>query len=273
MLTKQLIAVPFIFATAIGVLGLVVPKFQLTAIVLCLLCIGLGVLLAINLVSQHLWEVDANVKEIQAARSKTLVEIHAMLVVLRRFPDCDMPTTPWSMDFTNLHALIDLLDRKKPEIIVEFGSGISTIIIAGWLREQGKGQLISFDHDSDWASVTKRYVERHSFTNVTIKERALRPQTCQDRSMDWYDIEDDLASLNEIDLVVVDGPPAGTTAAPDSRLPAFFMLRDRMSSVGTFFLDDATRPGEQAVIASWRNSDPKFHMSLVAGAAILELDR
>ncbi len=55
-----------------------------------------------------------------------------------------------------------------------------------------------------------------------------------------------------IDLLVVDGPPAGELPAQLVRAPALPALRDLLASEFAIVLDDVRRPAERATAELWR---------------------
>ena len=64
----------------------------------------------------------------------------------------------------------------------------------------------------------------------------------------WYEV-DAFRDLNEIDLLLVDGPPGslGETA----RYPALHVLESRLAPNAVVILDDADRPDEQGIVRRW----------------------
>jgi hypothetical protein len=57
------------------------------------------------------------------------------------------------------------------------------------------------------------------------------------------------AEMAPIEVLVVDGPPAGGDST--ARHPALSKLAHRMAAEVTVLLDDADRPGERAVVDRW----------------------
>jgi hypothetical protein len=179
-------------------------------------------------------------------------ELHSMLVILERFPACTLPTTSWSMRFSNLHKIMEILDERQPLTIVEFGSGLSTILIASWLDCLGRGKLISYDHDSNWADATKNHLRMHNLEDFAeVRHAPLKEIECDGQRVVWYNLDDQISDIAEIDLMIVDGPPASASANGLSRLPAFFQFRNQFSPNHAIVLDDANRPGEQAIVEKW----------------------
>ena len=82
----------------------------------------------------------------------------------------------------------------------------------------------------------------------------------------WYP-PDELP--NEIDLLIVDGPPAFEPGHGAARAAALPRLDDRLVHDASVILDDINRPGEQQVIATWETSTSwRFELNLAAGVAI-----
>jgi predicted O-methyltransferase YrrM len=200
-------------------------------------------------------------------------EQHAMTCILSRFPQCTLPTTGWSMRFSNLHQIVVLLDELRPTQIVEFGSGLSTVMMASWLREQGRGELLSFDHDADWCERTRQHLDHCDLASfASVVHAPLEMQVSGGRSKQWYGISSRELPAQPIDLVVVDGPPAGLPHLSESRAPALDALWSRLSPKAAVVLDDANRPGEKKVVETWMSQHPELNSRLVStfsGLAIL----
>ena len=109
--------------------------------------------------------------------------------------------------------------------VVELGSGVSTLFIARLLAERvPEGQLLSIEHNEDWAALVDDRLNREKLTGVArVIHVPLRPT---ERTLDsapgaWYDEARLRADLTgKIDLLLVDGPPAYGKASPTSRYPA-----------------------------------------------------
>jgi hypothetical protein len=48
-----------------------------------------------------------------------------------------------------------LVRKHKPKVVLEFGSGCSTVVIAQALADNGAGHVTSVDSQQDWAEVTR----------------------------------------------------------------------------------------------------------------------
>lgn len=177
------------------------------------------------------------------------------------------------MRFANLNSIIAILDEVVPNSIVELGSGISTICMAAWLRERGTGKLISYDHDPNWAAITCRYLSKYGLDKFAeVHVAPLRARKAFGHTVEWYDICD-LDSLPPVDILIVDGPPAGTPEIQLSRIAALDVLHPYLSPAATVILDDAHREGEQWVISKWSQAHPEFSVRIVntfSGQAVLK---
>lgn len=156
-----------------------------------------------------------------------------------------------SPDFLKL--LADHILREKPDIIVECGSGLSSVVASRCLQLNGKGRLFSLEHMEEYADRTRGELARQGLADwACILDAPLEAQQFRERSFSWYRPRG-LPDV-PIDLIIVDGPPARTGASP--RYPAGPVLFSRLSSRGAVLIDDAARPEELAVIAEWQREFP-----------------
>jgi hypothetical protein len=218
----------------------------------------LAVLAALQLLSIRLWHMSAESKDASQGAARSVVsELHSMHIILGRFPECSLPTTGYSMTFGNLHALLELLDDLQPQTVVEFGSGLSTVMVSAWMKRRGYGRIHSFDHDSVWAAKTSRHLVRHKLDGyVTLSSVPLVSTSFHGHTVQWYDINETARAIGKIDFVIVDGPPSHDQ--PMARLPAVFALRPHLAPDCCITLDDALRPEEREVAAIWREYLPEM---------------
>ena len=153
----------------------------------------------------------------------------------------------WSMPPDLLMKLLELVDKLKStedKVIVEFGSGISTIVLASKLKAVG-GKLISFEHDAAYAAQIKNMLSIRGlskFVDLRVTEITSIPYHTYEYP--WYDINpNDLPDF--VDLVIIDGPPNSLGAT--ARLPAAELMIERLKPGGSIVLDDANRSGEKAI--------------------------
>ena len=177
-------------------------------------------------------------------------ETEALLQLFREFePRAPMPSSGrWAMDPTGLLEVLYLIARKRPKVVLELGSGTSSIWIAYALEKDG-GRLISVDHETDFADRTRSLLELHEVNHLAeVRLAKLSQLNINGEEFQWYSV-DAFRDLNEIDLLLVDGPPGslGETA----RYPALHVLEPRLAPNAVVILDDANRPGEQGIVRRW----------------------
>lgn len=150
---------------------------------------------------------------------------------------------------------------RKPETILELGSGVSTLILGQILKKNGRGRLLSVDHDPMWANQTRRYVEFLGLQDVvTVVDAPLKRLALGNQTVEWYDIpQSSLDTLGTIDLLVVDGPPQDKDNPMQARYPAFPVLREHLSPHAVVFVDDANRATESTMVERWQTEYPGWH--------------
>jgi predicted O-methyltransferase YrrM len=166
-----------------------------------------------------------------------------------------MPLTGgWAIDPSSMVVLLDLIEQQRPDLVVEFGSGTSTVWIALTLERLGKGKLVSIEHDDAYANETRVALDRHDVgDHVDLRLAKLGPLGIDDHETPWYDTAV-LADIETVDMLLVDGPPQQTGAM--ARYPAVPVLFDRMPTGALVLVDDAKRPDESAMIERWIEDHP-----------------
>lgn len=149
--------------------------------------------------------------------------------------------------------------EQKPRLVVEFGSGVSTVIIARCLQLNGYGRLLSFDHDAGFAELTRRRLKRAGVEGE-VSAAPLRPGI-HGYGGSWYDHGE---LPDDIDLLVIDGPPAWREAEAESRGSAAPAAFAKLAPGGVVLLDDADRPGERLIAQRWRQEFPQLHFDWAA---------
>ena len=159
------------------------------------------------------------------------------------------PTRGWAASPDFLTNLCDYIEEHRPAVIVECGSGVSTIVAARFLQRQGiAGHILSLDHDAVFAGKTAENLRRLGLGDyATVCTAPLTALDLNGVTYQWYD----LSGVNlpaAIDLIVVDGPPM-PIAGEEGRYPAGPMLARRLAGSGAIMLDDANRPGERRIVS------------------------
>jgi hypothetical protein len=152
------------------------------------------------------------------------------------------------LDAQTIKLLWELLWRDKPQLILEYGSGGSTLLFAAYatLLSQRTGlacQVISLETDNSH----KTAVERRLRENDLGKASTILPLVRNDRGdYDFGPLQDHLAGA-VIDYVLIDGP-SGPPGCRRDTLPAVLPFCE----IGCrWLLDDAFRDGELEFLRSW----------------------
>ena len=108
------------------------------------------------------------------------------------------------MDPTGLLEVLSLIGRKQPKVVLELGSGTSSIWIAYALEKDG-GCLISVDHKTEFADRTKSLLHLHDVSHVAeVRLAELRQLNIIGDEFPWHNM-DAFRDISEIDLLLVDG--------------------------------------------------------------------
>jgi len=148
--------------------------------------------------------------------------------------------------------LFHLIRRQRPRLIMELGSGSSTVLFAAALRANGGGRIISVEHDGEHVERTRTML-RHAdlLDRVELVHAPLVDVALTGRTFQWYDLGAKLATLVEkVDFLFVDGPPGKVQAL--SRFPALPMLASHLSLRALVVVDDGAREDEIEMVKRWR---------------------
>lgn len=177
----------------------------------------------------------------------------------------------WAASEDLLLWLAGFVLEHRPRLVVDLGSGQSSVWMAGAMRTAGyDGRVVGVDHDERFALATMDLARRQGVDAwLTVVHAPLREQEIDGRSVTWYDV-DSLSGLERIDLLSVDGPPGQGTAY--ARWPALPALRERLSRDATVVMDDLIRRDERQIVADWMARYPGFALERLAfekGAAVM----
>jgi len=139
-------------------------------------------------------------------------------------------------------------------VVVECGSGVSTLVIAAALEGNGAGKVYSLEHDSEFSEETRSLLrERNLSGRVELLAAPLTPQTLGGTEVRWYDARCLPDLSGPIDLLVVDGPPPHH---PLARWPALEAFYPQLAPSACVLLDDGRRRSERVTAIKWASSFP-----------------
>ena len=161
----------------------------------------------------------------------------------------------WAMQPSALVTMFHLARRNRPAVVVELGSGASTVILGHAVRSFG-GRVVSLDHEEAFGRATREAVDAHGLGDTcTVVVAALVDIEVGGRSVRWYDLSA-LSGVEPIGMLVVDGPPGAT--GPEARHAALPLLRDRLAPGAIVVLDDVDRDDERRTVAAWDDAFPEL---------------
>lgn len=219
-------------------------------------------------------DIERGTRRLDRAGVRRAREIEAMLQLFSRVqPRAGMPSSGgWALNAPEILTLLDLVTTNRPKLVVELGSGTSSVWLGYALERSGNGRVISIEHDPDFAGRTKEDLRRHGLEDVVeVRTAPLVASPVPGHETPWYDpvaFED----LDGIDLLVVDGPPGPT--GPLARYPALPLLHKRLSEQAVIVLDDIDREGEQEIVERWYSEVPGWQRTVQRpGTRLAVLDR
>ena len=193
-------------------------------------------------VRRHAAAVFVQVESLQA--------LYAELRLERGLPQ----TRDWAASPDILLLLARRARERRPRIVVECGSGISTVVLARCMQLNERGQVYSLEHDPSHAMQTRRELARHGLEAfASVLDVSLRPYSLGGMQLNWYDLEA-LEIDDPIELLFIDGPPRIPGLL--TRYPCGPLLFKRLAAGAAAVLDDAARPEEQEAVQRWLAEDP-----------------
>ncbi|MDZ7611976.1 MAG: class I SAM-dependent methyltransferase [Candidatus Moranbacteria bacterium] len=183
---------------------------------------------------------------------KTILKENLSASVLSNLLDGTyLPITDSSIDLSSLRLILNDIVVNNRRNIIEFGSGISTVVFARLFKKNEiSGKIYSVDESEDWIKILKKIIKKESLEEYVVFINAPLKKNKNTKSLGglrWYD-EDILNQKIEnckFDLVFVDGPCAYKESIKFSRYPALPFIYKKLNSRFSVFLDDADRSGEK----------------------------
>lgn len=145
-----------------------------------------------------------------------------------------------------------IINNRKS--ILEFGAGITTIMIARLIKQNNLNlSFYSVEHNSNWIKTLKTLLSAEGLNVYVNFIHAELTAPNSESNANWYDtkrIENHIKDIT-FDLVIVDGPPANFPEIEFSRMPVLEFLKKRLDHNFCIFIDDANRKGEKKLISEF----------------------
>jgi len=208
-------------------------------------------------------------REMHAAAKR----IEAFIGVQNYFHSGELPSlstekNDWPVGPDFALYLIELLEAGRYDAVVEFGSGVSTVVIAKALnriasfdQDKPPAKFISFEHLEQYFARTRAGLEQAGvLAAVQLILAPLAPYVANNgNAYPYYACIETFAGLatalspkGRKILLVVDGPPGNT--AKHARYPAVpIALRYLRGAHIDVLLDDYGRPEEKEIVELWKS--------------------
>jgi hypothetical protein len=112
------------------------------------------------------------------------------------------PSHVYQPDWADLLNIYEIVRRRKPRIIIEFGSGCSTLIFARALADNGSGYLYSIDASEPFLRRTQSYLPENLKPYVILSYSEIEIGEMYGQSVMWHRSVPDVPA----DFVYLDGP-------------------------------------------------------------------
>jgi predicted O-methyltransferase YrrM len=232
-----------LFFTYFLILALCFFLFDQDIFYICLLILSLFLLVITQF---HIYRVQQTEREHSQYKIQCLNEIYQLLPLRSPLP----PMSGWAATPELAVVVLKMIQEYKPNLIVEAGSGVSTLI-AGYSLEKynPEGKIISLDHDLTYAKKTRHESELHNLADRTeIRTATLKEMTINQKECIWYSPEA-IQFENPIDMLIIDGPPFKTQK--NARYPALPVLYKYLSKRAVIVMHDTDRSSESSTIKRW----------------------
>lgn len=154
----------------------------------------------------------------------------------------------WTLADDTLRFLTSVVDHLRPGRVVEFGSGLSTRVLAAAAsaRPGASATVVALENDPVFARrTTAALASDRALGRARVELTHLVVRRWYGRNVPVYDLPKTVAEAPAPQLVLVDGPPLPLGGRAGSLLQAV-----HLAEAGSLvLLDDADRPSEQAALA------------------------
>lgn len=155
----------------------------------------------------------------------------------------------WAASPDFLRIISEIILDRKPETILECGSGVSSVVVGYLLEKNECGRIFSLENKNNFYKKNNDLIARHSLSkHVSIVHAPLVERKVGDKSFECYNIKQ-IADIQLIDLLIIDGP-AG------NRYPVLPVLFNQLSDNVLIIIDDCKREKDGENVLRWLSEFP-----------------
>ena len=162
-------------------------------------------------------------------------------------------TRSWAASPDLLLTISEIVKKYRPGLVVELGSGVSTLIAS----KSGARKIISIDNSEEFGGKTVALLKEHKVRGAEIRIAALQPYA---NGSIWYDTSA-IKDLKKIDLLIIDGPPGSKN--PEARYPALAEFKEKLSAKAVIVIDDVHREGERKLAEDFAKAMPNHQLVIL----------
>lgn len=168
-----------------------------------------------------------------------------------------IPMTSMSLRPYVLAFLLNEMVINKRKSVIEFGAGISTILLARMAKMLSiSPKIVSIEQDPEWCQVIDGMLKEEGLEDkVTLLHIPVEEKKNLGVLNHWYQediLRQSLKGYGKFDMVIIDGPTAYNDQLELSRFHAIPFLQGMFNDNHVIFLDDANRKGEKKVMELWK---------------------
>lgn len=173
----------------------------------------------------------------------------------------DLGTGGWRIHRDAARAIAHIYGQARPAGVLEFGSGVSTVMFAALAQVSGlPSRIVSIEENPTYVETTRALLQRYGLADLaSIVVAPVEQQTISGWRGFAYrpDARAVACALGTVrpDLLFIDGPASWLRRRSDCRFGTLLVGRQFAATRALFVADDAFRRRERAILRHWNTLD------------------
>ncbi len=165
-----------------------------------------------------------------------------------------VPKSSYSMSPVALLHVINEIVINNRRVILELGTGVSTVYIAKVAKDLGlELEIVSIDENPDWQNTIGGYLKKLGCEDIV---RFCHSDIDEASDCGWYqeDVLSELFVKNSFrfDCIIIDAPSTHDHVSARSRAIPFLMDSGFIQEEYAIYLDDTYRNAEKKIAKDWK---------------------